>query len=127
VDGERLALTGELTIRGHTERLEATGTIRYVAQDIAGRERVGPALEATVDRRRFGLDWNASLGRCGRREREIGRRPHVDGRGQCLHGTYGQRKQGRPTGSQPPRMKLDPGSEQRGAGGALSSPRWRTG
>lgn len=40
---------------------------------------------------------------------------------------YGQRKQGRPTGSQPPRMKLDPGSEQRGAGGALSSPRWRTG
>ncbi len=61
VDGERLALTGELTIRGHTERLEATGTIRYVAQDIAGGERVGLALEATVDRRRFGLDWNAPL------------------------------------------------------------------
>lgn len=61
VDGERLALTGELTIRGHTERLEATGTIRYVAQDIAGAERVGLVLEATVDRRRFGLDWNAPL------------------------------------------------------------------
>lgn len=61
VDGERLALTGELTIRGHTERLEATGTLRYVAQDIAGGERVGLALEATVDRRRFGLDWNAPL------------------------------------------------------------------
>lgn len=61
VDGERLALTGELTIRGHTERIEATGTLRYVAQDVAGQQRVGLTLETTVDRRLFGLDWQAPL------------------------------------------------------------------
>jgi polyisoprenoid-binding protein YceI len=61
VDGEELVLAGELTIRGHTEPLEATGTLRHVAQDIAGAQRVGIVLQATVDRRRFGMDWNAPL------------------------------------------------------------------
>jgi polyisoprenoid-binding protein YceI len=53
-------LDGELTIRGVTKPLTATGS--YAAGgDAFGNERVAFELEATVDRREFGLNWQNQL------------------------------------------------------------------
>lgn len=48
---------GELEIRGERHSVEADG--RFA--DLAGAARVGLSLAATVDRRSFGLDWQAEL------------------------------------------------------------------
>jgi polyisoprenoid-binding protein YceI len=51
---------GELTIKGITKAVTATGT--YAAgQDPSGTERVAFELEAVVDRRAHGLDWQSEL------------------------------------------------------------------
>lgn len=54
-------IRGELEIRGEKRRVEAKGRIGQVGADLGGQARVGLSLEATVDRRDFGLDWNADL------------------------------------------------------------------
>ncbi len=59
-------LRGELEIRGEAHAVEATGRFAEIGADIAGKERVGFSLEAAVDRRDFGLDWNADLPNGGR-------------------------------------------------------------
>lgn len=51
---------GDLTIRGVTESVTARGTYG-TAVGLNGSEVVGLDLEATVDRRDFGLDWQAPL------------------------------------------------------------------
>jgi polyisoprenoid-binding protein YceI len=51
---------GDLTIRGVTKRVTARGTYG-TAQNMRGAEVVGFDLEATVDRRDYGLNWQASL------------------------------------------------------------------
>ena len=51
---------GELTIRGVTERVTAKGSVA-TGTGISGKELVGFDLEATVDRRAYGLDWQAEL------------------------------------------------------------------
>jgi polyisoprenoid-binding protein YceI len=61
VDGERLVVRGELTIKGVTRALEATGTIAGPATGIDGQERIGIALETIIDRHDFGVSWNAAL------------------------------------------------------------------
>lgn len=48
---------GELTIRGVTRHVRATGTYASVT-DAFGHERVAFELETTVDRRDFGLNWH---------------------------------------------------------------------
>ena len=52
---------GVLEIKGEAREVEATGRYAYVAADIAGNEKIGLTLEASVDRRHFGLDWQADL------------------------------------------------------------------
>lgn len=59
-DGTLLAL-GELEIRGEKRKVEAGGRFARLGEDLAGKERLGISLEATVDRRDFGLDWQAEL------------------------------------------------------------------
>jgi polyisoprenoid-binding protein YceI len=59
-DGE-LTVVGELALRGHSETVEATGTITYVPDDLHDQERVGIDLMAVVDRTVFGLRWNQAL------------------------------------------------------------------
>ena len=56
-----LAVTGILTIRGHSKPITLTGQYRGIAQDRDGHERI--AFEATgeVDRRDFGINWNESV------------------------------------------------------------------
>jgi polyisoprenoid-binding protein YceI len=51
---------GELTIRGTTKEVTATGTYSSGA-DAHGNERAGFELETTVDRREFGLNWQNPL------------------------------------------------------------------
>jgi len=60
-DGNQLTIDGEITIKGHTEPVEITGTITDPINDPYGGERFGLRLEAKVDRTRFGIDWNNPL------------------------------------------------------------------
>jgi polyisoprenoid-binding protein YceI len=66
IDGEGNAtLEGDLTIKGNTRPVSASGRYVYVEADMGGGERIGLRLEATVDRREFGLEWNAPLPKGG--------------------------------------------------------------
>jgi polyisoprenoid-binding protein YceI len=64
-DDGNVTLEGELTIKGITKDVTARGRYVHVEADMAGGERIGLALEATVDRREFGLNWNAPLPKGG--------------------------------------------------------------
>lgn len=64
-DDGALTLEGELTIKGITKPVTATGRYAFVEADMAGGERVGLRLETTVDRREFDLNWNAPLPKGG--------------------------------------------------------------
>jgi polyisoprenoid-binding protein YceI len=59
--GNDVAISGEITIRGHTEPVELRGTISDPIEDPYGNERFGLRLKTSVDRTRFGLNWNAQL------------------------------------------------------------------
>jgi polyisoprenoid-binding protein YceI len=54
-------LRGELEIRGAKHEVEASGKFGQLGADLAGNARVGLSLATAVDRRSFGLDWNAEL------------------------------------------------------------------
>jgi polyisoprenoid-binding protein YceI len=59
--GERIAVTGELTIKGVTRQVELEGSYVGAAADPWGNDRIGIELAGTVDRTDFGLNWNAPL------------------------------------------------------------------
>jgi polyisoprenoid-binding protein YceI len=56
-----VTLRGKLEIRGEVREVEASGKFGRLGADLAGNARVGLSVAATVDRRNFGLDWNAEL------------------------------------------------------------------
>ncbi len=60
-----VTLEGDLTIKGITKPVTARGRYVDVKADMAGGERIGLGLETTVDRREFGLEWNAPLPKGG--------------------------------------------------------------
>lgn len=60
-DDGSVRLAGDLEIKGETRAVEATGRFGRIGADISGSERVGFSLEAAVDRRDFGIVWNADL------------------------------------------------------------------
>jgi polyisoprenoid-binding protein YceI len=60
-DDVSVRLSGDLEIRGETHAVQAAGRFGRLGADIAGSERVGFSLEAAVDRRDFGIVWNAEL------------------------------------------------------------------
>jgi len=64
-EGDVLVVDGELAIKGTTKSVEARGTIVGPVENIAGREGVGIELSTTVDRRDYGLNWNAKLPKGG--------------------------------------------------------------
>jgi polyisoprenoid-binding protein YceI len=51
---------GELTIRGITRPVTATGTLAQ-GVNLMGKEVLGLELQATIDRRDYGLHWQAAL------------------------------------------------------------------
>jgi polyisoprenoid-binding protein YceI len=56
-----LRVVGDLEIHGETRRVEAGGRFALLGEDAYGKARVGLSSSATVDRRDFGLDWQAQL------------------------------------------------------------------
>ena len=64
-DGERLTLDGELTIKDQTHPIQAQGTITDAVETLGGAVKLGVNLETTIDRTRFGLEWNAPLPKGG--------------------------------------------------------------
>lgn len=56
-----LQARGELEIHGQIHEVEASGKLRLLGGDLAGDARVGLSLAAEVDRRSFGLGWQAEL------------------------------------------------------------------
>jgi polyisoprenoid-binding protein YceI len=59
--GDDVAAAGELTLKGLTQPVELVGTLAGPTVDAYGRERVALTLATSIDRRRFGIDWNADL------------------------------------------------------------------
>jgi polyisoprenoid-binding protein YceI len=53
--------TGDLTIRGVTQSVTATGTWAPPAADAFGNTRAHLQLETVIDRTAFGLNWNMPL------------------------------------------------------------------
>ncbi len=64
-DEGNVTLEGELTIKDTTKDVAARGRYSHVDADMGGGERIGLALEATLDRRDLGLNWNAPLPKGG--------------------------------------------------------------
>ena len=65
IEDGAVTVTGDLTLKGHTERVTATGTIVGPVEDPFGNTKVGLQLETVVDRTKFGLNWNAPLPKGG--------------------------------------------------------------
>ena len=56
-----LTVRGELTIRGVTREIVLEGEILGSGRDDEGAERVGIEVSGRLDRREFGLTWNAAV------------------------------------------------------------------
>jgi polyisoprenoid-binding protein YceI len=56
-----LRVAGDLEIHGETRKVQAGGRSAQLGEDAYGKARVGLSIESTVDRRDFGLDWQAEL------------------------------------------------------------------
>lgn len=54
-------IRGELEIRGKKHEVDAGGRVVPLGEDLAGKARVGLSFAASVDRRSFGLGWQAEL------------------------------------------------------------------
>jgi polyisoprenoid-binding protein YceI len=65
IDGDQVTLTGELTMKGVSRPVTATGTINGPTEDFLGNTRLGLSLETTVDRSDYGVSWNAPLPKGG--------------------------------------------------------------
>lgn len=55
-------IIGLMTIKAHTRPVTLKGTYRGIANDGQGHERIAFEASATLDRRDFGIDWNATVG-----------------------------------------------------------------
>ncbi|MEA2233863.1 MAG: hypothetical protein QOD83_3679 [Solirubrobacteraceae bacterium] len=66
INGDDVQFDGELTIKGITKALHATGSVAGPTQDAMENTRLGFALEAVIDRTAYGVSWNADLPGGGR-------------------------------------------------------------
>jgi polyisoprenoid-binding protein YceI len=64
-NGDALTLVGELTIKDHTHRIEAHGTIAGPAETLGEVTKLGITLDTIIDRTEYGLNWNAPLPKGG--------------------------------------------------------------
>jgi polyisoprenoid-binding protein YceI len=60
-DGDAVEIDGDLTIKGKTLPVRATGTVTEPADDPYGGVRYALKLEAEVDRTEYGITWNNPL------------------------------------------------------------------
>ncbi len=61
LDGGKVAVDGELTIKGVTKPAAVTGTVTAPIADPYGNDRIGLNLTTKIDRTDFGVDWNNPL------------------------------------------------------------------
>lgn len=59
--GDKLTVTGDLTLRGVTKAVTLEGRFRGVAADGYGNEKVGASLRGSINRKDFGVSWNAAV------------------------------------------------------------------
>ena len=59
--GESYSVVGDLTIHGETREVTLPATFLGHAKDPWGNARVGFESELTINRKDFGLNWNAAL------------------------------------------------------------------
>lgn len=60
-DGDAVVLTGDLTIKGVTRSVDVVWEFGGVAKDPWGATKAGFEGTATIDRKDWGLEWNAPL------------------------------------------------------------------
>ena len=60
-EGGRFQIVGDLTIRGTTREVTLDATFEGQGRDPWGGERVSFSADTKIDRRDFGLTWNAAL------------------------------------------------------------------
>jgi len=60
-DGERWRVTGDLTVRDVTKQVVLETESEGRGQDMDGKERAGFTATTTLNRKDFGLTWNALL------------------------------------------------------------------
>jgi len=60
-EGGRFRVVGDLTIRGTTREVTLDATFEGQGRDPWGGERVSFSADTKIDRRDFGLTWNAAL------------------------------------------------------------------
>jgi polyisoprenoid-binding protein YceI len=65
LEGEKLLVDGELTIKDRTHPIEAQGTLSGPSETLGGVVKLGATLETIIDRTSFGLSWNAPLPKGG--------------------------------------------------------------
>ena len=61
VNGERVTVVGDLTMRGVTRTVELDAVFLGEAKDPWGGDRIAFEAQTTVNRKDFGLNWNAVL------------------------------------------------------------------
>lgn len=61
IDGKSITIGAQLTIKGITHSVELRGAIAGPVEDPFGATRLGLQIEATIDRRDYGLDWIIAL------------------------------------------------------------------
>jgi len=64
-DDGSVRLAGDFELHGETRRVEATGRFGEVGEDLGGNPRLGLSLATAIDRRDWGVDWNAELPKGG--------------------------------------------------------------
>jgi polyisoprenoid-binding protein YceI len=60
-DDGTVRLAGTLTIKGNEREVEATGRFGEIGADLGGNPRVALSVSTAVDRREFGIEFNADL------------------------------------------------------------------
>jgi len=61
VDDDEYKLTGDLTIKGTTKSVELDVDFGGYMKDPYGNEKAGFSIEGKINRKDFGLNWNAAL------------------------------------------------------------------
>ena len=61
LDGGKVSVDGELTIKGVIKPVAVTGTVTEPIADPYGNDRIGLNLTTKIDRTDFGVDWNNPL------------------------------------------------------------------
>lgn len=60
-DGDSVEVDGDLTLKGITKPVTLTGTATGPTVDHFGSNRIGFALQTTIDRTQFDMNWNMPL------------------------------------------------------------------